>query len=78
MTAAEARKKATEISTNEINSQFAIIIGMIKEAVNKGEFETYVHNVSIKPEVRVKLATNGYSVGSPESDRNETYTKITW
>lgn len=78
MNAAEARQKATAIVTNEVDSQYAIIKKMISEAVGKGDFDCWIYNIPIKPEVRVKLIQEGYGIGPTQSDRNETLTQIKW
>lgn len=78
MTAAEARKKATEVLTNDVNSEYKIIKDMIMEHAGKGEYECWIYNTSIKSEVRVKLIAEGYKIGPTQSDRNESLTKINW
>jgi hypothetical protein len=78
MTAAEARKNATDKHLNAKDSQYNTIIGMIRDAANKGEYEVWVYNTSILQPVREKLTTDGFLVGPTQSDRNETLTKISW
>jgi hypothetical protein len=39
MTAAEARKIATDVNQNGVNEQLDIITEMIKDAVSKGQFK---------------------------------------
>lgn len=78
MTAVEARQKATDVLTNDVNSEYTIVKAMISEHASKGEYECWIYNTSIKTEVRVKLIAEGYRVGPTQTDRNETSTKITW
>lgn len=78
MTAAEARKIATDVNHNGVNDQLAIITQMIKEAVGKGQFKVWIYNIPIKPEVSMRLEVDGYKIHPTEADRNETATKITW
>lgn len=78
MTAAEARKVATDQNTNEINSQWSTIIDMIKQEAGKGKYEVWVYNTPILSVVREKLLTNGYKVGPTQTEQNETMTKIVW
>lgn len=78
MTAAEARQKAIEISTNDSDSQYSAIKQSISHAVNKGEFDCWIYDAAIKTEVREKLIAEGYKVGPTQSDRGETLTQIRW
>lgn len=77
MTAAEAHKIAQDVNIAANNSQYDDVIAMIKEAVSKGKFEAQVHNIPILPDVQLKLTFNGYKVDF-NTERNESYTTITW
>lgn len=78
MNAAEARQKATEVLTNNVDSEYAIIKKMIGEAVSRGDFECWVFNTAIRQEVKAKLCLEGYCISPTQTDRNETSTQITW
>ena len=77
MNAKEARNLASSVLTGENNSQLSEILSDIKQAANKGEFETWYYN-SIRPLVRNALVDMGYEVGYTQFDRNESMTKINW
>jgi hypothetical protein len=74
MNAAQARKKATEISNRDTDDRYVAIKAMIQQAVENGEFSCYVYNIPIKK----KLENEGYKVEPTQSDRNETSTEIKW
>lgn len=78
MNAGEARKIATDKNITAKDSQYNIIIGMIRDASAKGKYEVWVYNTRILEPVRKKLLADGFLVGPTESDRNETSTKISW
>lgn len=78
MTAAQARKKAMEISKQDTDDRYTAIKAMIQQAVEKGELSCYVYNIPIKKEVKKMLEAQGYEVGPTEQDHNETYTIINW
>lgn len=78
MTAAEARNTATEKHLTAKDSQYNIIVGMIREAANKGEYEVCVYNTAILKPVREKLESSGFLVGDIVDGRNETLIKISW
>jgi hypothetical protein len=78
MNAAQARKKATEISNRDTDDRYVAIKAMIQQAVENGEFSCYVYNIPIKKEVKKKLENEGYKVEPTQSDRNETSTEIKW
>lgn len=78
MTAAEARKKAIEVSTKDTESQYSIIKGLIYDAANKGEFYCNIYNVPIKQSVKDILVGEGYEIGPTVTNRNEVLTQIRW
>jgi hypothetical protein len=78
MTASEAKQKADNKNITNKDSQYNIIVSMIREASNKGEYEVWVYNTAILQPVREILVSNGFLVGPTQSDRNETLTKISW
>ena len=78
MTAAEARKIATDKNTNGNSSQYSMIIDMINDAAKDGKYETWIYNTNVLPVVRELLETHGYKIGPTENDRHETLTKIEW
>lgn len=78
MNAAQARKKATEISSRDTDDRYVAIKAMIQIAVEKGELSCCVYNKPIKKEVKKKLESEGYEIGPTETDRNETFTLIKW
>jgi hypothetical protein len=78
MTAAEARRIATDNNFNGAAEQLDTIKKMIKEAANRGEFKVWIYSIPLKPEVKMRLEADGYRVHAAETDRNETATKITW
>lgn len=78
MTAQEARDRANAKHTSDTNSQFSKIMSQINDAVAGGKLEVWIYENSIKEPVRDKLSALGYKVGSTQSDRNESLTKIEW
>lgn len=76
MKAIEAREKALEINTNEINSQYADVIQHIETYVNKGEYQMCYYK-SMKKDVQDKLIEDGYIVVQ-ENNMNESFTRISW
>lgn len=78
MNASEARRIATDNNFNGVTEQLNDIMRRIADAANKGEFKVWIYNISIKPEVKMRLEVEGYKVNAEQVDRNETATKITW
>ncbi len=77
MDAKEARQKAEEILTNDINSEYSKIKAYILQAVKGGKFQCSWDDY-ITPVVKEKLTKEGYKVGDSTSFRNETQTSINW
>lgn len=75
MNAAQARKIAQGVNVSANDSQHADIMDMIKAAVSKGEFEIQIK--SIRPDVQLKLISDGYKVDF-QTERNESYVTIIW
>lgn len=78
MTAAEARKKAITIRSEGVTQQYTIIKQMIETAVSKGELACCVYNAQIIKEVRAQLVSEGYKIEPTQTNRDESYTTITW
>ena len=77
MNAQEARLIAIASNTDAVNSQYAKIKKQIEDSAKNGEYDTYVYDY-IKPDVRKKLESEGFTVGTTGSFRNETTTQISW
>jgi len=83
MNADEARRKALEINTNAINSQYAEIKKRISKAVlgsetvSGGKYQLFVYEY-ILPDVQTKLESEGFIIGDNTGRYNDTTIKISW
>jgi hypothetical protein len=77
MTAIEANRKATEISTSIHNVEISLILKRIEEQVNKGEFSLYVSSMSTGARTALEKDL-GYKIKIEEMDRQGTEYKISW
>jgi len=77
MNAKQAKEKALAVNTGNGSAQYAQSISMISNAATRGEYEMWFYE-NIKSDVIEKLISDGYNVGKPQFERNETMTKISW
>jgi len=77
MNAQEARNMAKEKNTNAANSQYARAQESITKAAKSGLYECWLYERMLD-DVRLKLTTEDYKVGTNQSERNEDMVLISW
>jgi len=77
MNAQDAYKTAYEANTNTINSQYSEIQKKIIDTAKKGEYTIYWYEY-ILPDVKKKLQSEGYVIGSTTDVRNDVSVEISW
>jgi hypothetical protein len=72
-------EEARQLAENSIGNKQAYekIMHLIHVAASQGKYEIFYYE-SINDHTRKKLSEDGYKVGKPIFDRNETLVNISW
>lgn len=77
MEAKKAKQIAETFNTKNIAGQYERVIGTIKKAAGRGEYNTVIYE-GLLNDVRRKLELDGYTVSNNLYERGDVYVEISW
>lgn len=77
MNAEEARKRADQVNEKNRNNEYAKVMKIISEAVEKGKYQTVFFG-TLKDSVKGILNSHGFKLIERPGGPNETDTDIEW